>query len=216
MIEHVGNLALLEGPAIIVHGVSGGWHHGPKFDDATDDDAVTFAASLAERGPMARESYFGLKMGKASHRDTFRTMAQEALWPQQGVDGLPLGWIFPRRIEGGVWLVHGVTQRSVRGTKEKKRNGETFVRNKPAVPSAIAAVLDATVAFMRRLAKRDGVALPLHMPRIGCGHGGLDWDNVRAVVERAEQRANVPLPGASDEYRAACEAWPATFNVWSL
>lgn len=210
MIEHVGNLALLEGPAIIVHGVNGGWIHGPKF-------GAGFAASLAARGPMARESYFALKMGRAAHRSRFATMLPTGTVPSDDrADGLPLGLAFPRRIEGGVWLVHGVTQRSVKGTPEKAREGKTFVRSKPAVPSAIAAVLDATVAFMRRLAKRDGVALPLHMPRIGCGHGGLDWDDVRAVVERAEQRANVPLPGASDEYRAACEAWPATFNVWSL
>ncbi len=217
MTERKGNLALIEGPAIIVHGVNAGWQHGPKFDDATDDDAVTFAKSLAERGPMARESYFALEMGRASHRDRFRTMAQQAFWPERGVDGLPLGLAFPRRIEGGVWLVHGVTQRSVRGTKEPHGREKTMVpNNRPAVMHAIAQVLDATVAFVRDMAKRTGVALPLHMPRIGCGLGGLEWDDVRAMILRVEDRANVPLDAASDDYRAACEAWPVNFNVWSL
>lgn len=48
MNESRGNLALIEGPAIIVHGVNGGWLHGPKF-------GAGFAKSLAERGPLARE-----------------------------------------------------------------------------------------------------------------------------------------------------------------
>ena len=217
MIERVGNLALLEGPAIIVHGVNGGWSHGPKFAPVDADGApvASFAASLAERGPMARASYMALEMGNAEVRDRCRTMIREHWSPGRGVHGLPLGWAFPRRIEGDVWLVHGVTQRSVRGTKEKARDGKYFVRKVPADIGAVAAVLDSTVAFMRRLAERDGAALPLHMPRIGCGLGGLDWDDVRALVERVEARANVPLANASEGHRALCSRWPVNFNVWS-
>lgn len=29
--------------------------------------------------------------------------------------------------------------------------------------------------------------LPLYLPRIGCGLGGLKWDNVRAVIEGLEE-----------------------------
>jgi len=42
--------------------------------------------------------------------------------------------------------------------------------------------LDATFAFA---AEKH---LPLFMPRIGCGLGGLQWDDVRLVIERLEEK----------------------------
>lgn len=34
----------------------------------------------------------------------------------------------------------------------------------------------------------SAMGFPLYMPRIGCGLGGLKWDNVRPIIEELEQQ----------------------------
>jgi O-acetyl-ADP-ribose deacetylase (regulator of RNase III) len=53
---------------------------------------------------------------------------------------------------------------------------------------AIEAALNATMVFCK------GTNLPLYMPRIGCGLGGLDWDTqVGPIVEHLQQTHDVQV-----------------------
>lgn len=54
--------------------------------------------------------------------------------------------------------------------------------------SAIETALDATMAFCR------GADLPLYMPLVGCGLGGLSWgDDVGPVVEKLQAKYDIPV-----------------------
>lgn len=214
MIEHVGDLAALEGHVIIVHGVNGGWGHGPKFD-------AGFADELRRREPLIEASYAMAPLGYAPYRERiYAAMAPTNAsgrygegWPAADQDGLPLGWPLLGELEGGEVVIHGVTQRSIWGWRYDLAKEPEPV---PAVLWAVVRVLAFAVAHMRRLAALEGRARAIHMPRIGCGLGGLDWETqVRPAVETAERTRNEILPGASPHYSEAVTKWPAEFNVWT-
>lgn len=211
MIEHVGNLAALTGHVIIVHGVNGGWQHGPKF-------GAGFAAALNKRGPEARDSYFRSRMGIAAYREKRYARAARSRgfdFPYPTDDGVPLGYHIKGVLEGGEVIVHGVTQRSVRGTLEKR--GSNMVRNdRPAHQWAVGWVVESAVTIMRNMAAVEGTPRAIHLPRIGCGLGGLEWDDVRGCLLRIESMYNTPLESASDALHAAARDYPVVLNVWSL
>jgi O-acetyl-ADP-ribose deacetylase (regulator of RNase III) len=57
-----------------------------------------------------------------------------------------------------------------------------------ADPAAIETALDATMAFCR------GADLPLYMPKVGCGLGGLNWESdVQPIVERLHAKYGIPV-----------------------
>lgn len=115
MKTRTGNLAALTGRVIILHGVNGGWRHGPKF-------GAGFAADIAARDEGARESYLNAcQHGRGDdarpriYADEHPALAGVASFNGR-YGGLPLGWVFPHRLPDGAWLLHGVIQPWVRGT----------------------------------------------------------------------------------------------------
>jgi O-acetyl-ADP-ribose deacetylase (regulator of RNase III) len=66
------------------------------------------------------------------------------------------------------------------GTEEHWRKGATLD------------AIEQSVAAMAREADQAGIA-KAGIPRIGAGYGGLKWEDVRAVIERATTGTNVTL-----------------------
>lgn len=207
-----GNLAQLSG-GIILHGVNGGWIHGPKF-------GAGFAAEIAARDLGARQSYLE---AWGAGPDEPRIYTDERPWLRgwggapEGKPGIPLGYIIPHRLSDGTWLLHGVTQPYVRGTvrpvgKDKVMRPDST----PATLSAVSAVLEGAARFMRSLALREGRARELHCTRLGCGLGGLEWGDVRECIERVESTANAPLkwPHLQPPDVVVGRRFPVEFNVW--
>lgn len=57
-----------------------------------------------------------------------------------------------------------------------------------AVPAAIEQALDASLLFCK------GAGLPLYMPRVGCGLGGLKWDeDLAEIVVNLQQKHDVDI-----------------------
>jgi len=51
------------------------------------------------------------------------------------------------------------------------------------------ATLDALYSSLHEVFKfASAIRLPVYMPRIGCGLGGLKWDEVKGEIERLEQQ----------------------------
>lgn len=214
MRTQVGNLAALTGHAIILHGVNGGWLHGPKF-------SAGFATDIARRDEGARRSYLEA-WGRGPDDPIIYANERPWLKGAEGVPdgpGLPLGWVFPYHLADGVWLLHGVTQPYIRGTMRPVGKEQTMrPDNSPARIDAVRAVLDAAVRFMRVLAVREGVPRELHCTRLGCGLGGLEWNAVAACIRRVESTQNAPLRHphlVTDDVRNGRQL-KADFTVWAL
>ena len=77
------------------------------------------------------------------------------------------------------WQEGGVTVFNL-GTEEHWRKGAT-----------LEAIEDSVVAMVREAARRE--VTKVGIPRIGAGYGGLAWEDVRAVIERAAEGAGLTL-----------------------
>ena len=211
MKTRTGNLADLSGDVIIVHGVNGAWLHEPKF-------GAGFAADIAAQDPGARLSYLqawgpgpGQPFIYSDRYPHLRGCAQA----HTGKQGLPLGWVFPYRMTNGAWLLHGVTQPYVRGT-QRLVGKDMCADQRPARLSAVHAVLDNAVRFMRRLAFEEGRPRDLHCTRLGCGLGGLEWTDVQSCIERVEasQNREIPHPHLVHPDVALARRFKVEFTVW--
>lgn len=61
-----------------------------------------------------------------------------------------------------------------------------FVKDHWRNPSEIEWV-ESAVAKMDKIAVEEGIE-EIHMPRIGCGLGGLDWKDVKAILQKCQTK----------------------------
>lgn len=89
--------------------------------------------------------------------------------------------------------------------------------DQPARPSAVRAVLENAIRFMRELAlKEGGRPRDLHCTRLGCGLDGLSCPGVRRRIEQVEAEMNraIPHPHLVHPDVAASRRFAAEFTVW--
>lgn len=100
------------------------------------------------------------------------------LYYADGMD-YTLGDIIPVKLKRDLWVINGLTQFNF-GREASTRYGS---------PLAISQVLCKTVLMAIQH------ALPIYMPKIGCGLGGLNWEaDVEPVVQRVLHEATRDVP----------------------
>lgn len=60
-------------------------------------------------------------------------------------------------------------------------------------PHATLGAIESSVRIALEIASGFDFIEGLGIPRVGCGHGGLDWADVRPVLERVAERPGVDL-----------------------